>query len=414
MLHIQKKHSRLIRHLGLITIAVFGIISTLGSGGGGGDGGGPQPVVYNGNTNPASITLANAPTLVSLVLEGGSNSSNIPAPVPVAASISSSEVQSGGVAVVPDHLLALLHYSLDDIIGNTVTGYNIPLSLELDEKFDCESGYYTLEGILDDATLTGTLSYNYVNCLTEGFIFNGSGTFRIDSFLIPFDATISMTLMSITSAEFNGGISGSMRLESTILGNSVTDTITMDYVAEDYDTGKTYKFENLVMTMIVDDITSPNSTGSLKFTGTPAPASEPARVYDPVYGYVTVDTPTPLSYSDITLIYPDDGGVMTFTGDNSSIQLTVMSGRHVRLDLDIDGIAGYEVVRYLLWEELAIDAGTDLTDTDSDGMHDSWENMFSPPLDPDVSDPGGNPDGDGLTNLEEYQQGYDPTDPNSP
>ena len=40
MLHMQKIHNRLFRYVGLLTIAAFGILSTLGSGGGGDDGGG--------------------------------------------------------------------------------------------------------------------------------------------------------------------------------------------------------------------------------------------------------------------------------------------------------------------------------------------------------------------------------------
>jgi hypothetical protein len=408
MTHIHKAHSRLISYLGLITIAVFGIVSTLGSGGGGGDGdGGPQPLTYSGNTNPAAITLTNAPSLVGNVLYGGITSSNVP--IPTAASTSPGEVQSGSVAAVSTHLLTILHYSLDDLIGSTVTGYSLPVAVAvpIDETIPCESGYYTIEGTIDDTTFTGTLNFNYVNCVNEGVTFNGSGTFRIDMLIPDLDVTMSFTLMTISSAEFNGSISGTMRLEASLSGNTETDRMTMNYVAEDNNTGKMYKFENLIMTMVIDDITVLNSSGSTTFTGSPA------RVYDSDYGYVIIDTLSQLLYSDITLIYPDNGGVMIFTGDNSSIQLTVMSGRHVRLDLDIDGIAGYEVVRYLLWEELAANANTDLTDTDGDGMHDSWESMFVG-LDPNIPDADGNPDGDGLTNLQEYQQGYDPSDPGSP
>jgi hypothetical protein len=59
-------------------------------------------------------------------------------------------------------------------------------------------------------------------------------------------------------------------------------------------------------------------------------------------------------------------------------------------------------------------AGTDPTnsDTDSDGMSDDWEVQYGlDPLDPADADVDG--DGDGYTNAEEYQRGTDPTDPNS-
>ncbi|MFO0780360.1 MAG: hypothetical protein U0519_00480 [Candidatus Gracilibacteria bacterium] len=49
-----------------------------------------------------------------------------------------------------------------------------------------------------------------------------------------------------------------------------------------------------------------------------------------------------------------------------------------------------------------------LYDTDGDGMPDEWEIKYGlNPLDP--SDANQDPDGDGLTNLEEYQHGTDPT-----
>ena len=47
---------------------------------------------------------------------------------------------------------------------------------------------------------------------------------------------------------------------------------------------------------------------------------------------------------------------------------------------------------------------TIIADGDSDGMDDNWEALHG------VSDPSADPDGDGLTNLEEYDAGIDPTD----
>jgi hypothetical protein len=417
MSRIYKTHKRFVSVLGMITIAAFGMLSTLGTGGGGGDGtSGPQPLTYTGSTNPAAITLTNAPILVGNVLYGGISSTNIP--IPAAASAAPSEAQAGNVAVVSKHLLAILQYSLDELSGAPIIGLGIPVAaqvpVDVDQTFYCEQGYYTLKGTayVDDVTfdMTGTLAFNYVNCVNAGVTYNGSGNFIINwmnLFSPDIDATMSFVLMTLSSVDFSGGISGEMRLQASLVNNTETDILTMNYVAKDNNTAKMYKFEGLVMTMTIDDVFNANSSGSMTFSGLPA------RVYDSEYGYVVVATTSALLYSDVNLIYPDDGGVMTFTGENnSSITLTVLSGRHVMLLLDLDGDTINDETRYLLWEELAVNAGTDLTDTDSDGMHDSWETTYG--LDPSVDDANDNPDGDGLTNLQEYQQGYDPGDPASP
>ena len=70
-------------------------------------------------------------------------------------------------------------------------------------------------------------------------------------------------------------------------------------------------------------------------------------------------------------------------------------------DSDDDGLTdGAEVVTH----------GTDPLDADSDddGMPDGWE--VSNGLDPLADDAGGDPDGDGLSNLQEYTHGTDPLD----
>ena len=53
-----------------------------------------------------------------------------------------------------------------------------------------------------------------------------------------------------------------------------------------------------------------------------------------------------------------------------------------------------------------LSSGDEGADTDDDALPDSWETQFN--LSPDASDAADDPDGDGLTNLQEYQQGTHP------
>jgi methylaspartate ammonia-lyase len=70
-------------------------------------------------------------------------------------------------------------------------------------------------------------------------------------------------------------------------------------------------------------------------------------------------------------------------------------------DTDGDGLSDYDEV---------VVHGTDplAADTDGDGMPDAWE--VANGLNPLVDDAGGDADGDGLTNLQEYQAGTNPQD----
>lgn len=401
MSYLRKTHNRLIRILGLVTVAVFGILSTLGTGGGGGgDSGGVQPLTYSGNTEPAIITVDNAPTLVANVLYGGSSATNIPTAVSTASMAS----RSAGAIVVVDYLRTVMQYSLTNLYDDNLIGSDIVTGFTVNEPIYCDSGSANLTGQLSDFDGTGTLTFTYDNCILDGVTYNGTGTFRVDyfdfSYLYPTDATMSFNLMSISSSEFNGSISGSIRME-TLFGTN-TIRMTLNYIAKDNSTNKMYKFENCLVTAVFDNIYLP-STLSITFNGSPA------RVYDSIHGYVDVVTLTPLLYSSVNLTYPDSDGLMLFYGQApSSIRLTVLSENHVLLELDIDNIGGFEIVNYLLWEELATNANTDLTDTDGDGMHDSWETTYG--LDPNLDDSADDLDLDTFSNLTEYQAGTNPND----
>jgi uncharacterized repeat protein (TIGR01451 family) len=84
-----------------------------------------------------------------------------------------------------------------------------------------------------------------------------------------------------------------------------------------------------------------------------------------------------------------------------------ISANAVKLSLDLDpGVTGFERVVTLAWNDLTRPAGSDLRDSDHDGMHDSWELAYG--LLPGTDDSSGDLDGDGASNLIEYLNGTNP------
>jgi len=393
-------------------MAVITALTTLlviSCGGGGGDGDSPAaraltPVSYTGNTSPAAITLANTPILVTNVLFGGSSSEDIP----IAVVITETDTSAGERPIGTDHLMDLLHSSMDNIFGDASHGYQLPVAEVINETEYCVSGYVTVKGTLDDFDDTGTVTFDFYNCLMDGLTYDGivHAHVHVNDFY-NFNMMMEIVLMTVTTPELNVSMSGTILVDDSLSGNTLIEQRTMNYVEKVNTSDRMYKFENFVMTAVTDDYFSYYSGGSISYTGEPV-----ALLYDSNYGYLTVETKEPLRFSSTTRLYPDEGGRLVFTGNLSAIQLTVESGRHVKLDLDIDVVAGYEVVRYVLWSELDNVATLDLTDSDLDAMHDSWEISFG--LDPNIDDAADNLDNDGLTNLEEYEQGYDPGNPFSP
>jgi len=345
--------TKTIKYIARASIPIYLAVIITGCFGGGGGDDAPATLTYSGNTDSAVITLKNATTLVANVLYGGESSTNIP----VAVSVSDNSVRSAGVLTQAETLHDIANNIVDKIGGSGVSLAKILTGIDVDEPLECESGTGFLTGALNDTTATGTLIFTYDNCLIEGITYNGTGSFIVDYFdfgyLLPTDVRLVFSLMTVSSAEFSGSISGTMRLQTMVDVN--TEKMTLNYVAKDNLTGKMAKFENLILTTVYDNFFMPTSM-TQTYTGTPA------RVYDSTYGYVDVDTVTPLKFSSLSLTYPDLDGVMVFTGAaGSSIRVTVLSGEQLQLELDIDGLPGYEESRILFWDDLAVNADTDLT-----------------------------------------------------
>ena len=392
----------------LAVITALSTLLILSCGGGGGGDSVPvrdlQPISYTGNTAPVAITLTNTPTLVTNVLFGGSTASDLPS----AATITETNALPGEFLSSADKYLDVFGFSLDNSIGNDADRFKIPTGANVNETEYCDSGYYTVQGSWDDITDTGTLTFDFYNCLDDGVTLDGM--MHLNAYNEDYyhkSTTVEFVLMTMFCQEFNTSLSGTIQIDDSVSGNSFIEQTTNNYVEKDNNADRMYQYENYVMTIVIDDIYSYYSSGSINYSGSPV-----AIMYDSLHGSLAVESITPFLFSSTTRSYPDLGGQLVLTGNQTSIQLSVESSRHAKLELDLDGALGYEVVRYVLWSELDKHTTLNLADSDGDGMHDSWEESFG--LDPNINDAADNLDNDTLTNLEEYEQGYDPNNPLSP
>jgi len=104
--------------------------------------------------------------------------------------------------------------------------------------------------------------------------------------------------------------------------------------------------------------------------------------------------------------YPDNGQLILTGQGSAGILVRPVSDIDTLLDLDLDGNDLFEFSAYLSWSE--VEAEQDLTDTDGDGMYDSWEQANG--LDPNAVDAMLDKDGDFFINIDEHIGGSDPDD----
>ena len=348
-----------ISHTRLLLGSLFLVAALIACGGGGGSST-LTPLTYTGNTSPAVITLENATQLVANVLYAGDSGSNLPTGVDARDTGTSPAAATPGL----DYLDALIRSIKANAVYHAASRTDIAYRIDIDEPLFCESGSASMTGTLDENTGLGTLTLTYNDCTVEGFTFDGQASLTFLEFdfgySLPVNSRIDITLLTVKGMGFSGSMSGQIGLQLEPQNNR--DVTLLNYVAKDNLSGKMFRYENLVITTVYDNYFTP-TTMSQSLTG------EPGRTYDSTWGYVVIDTSVAMVYSSILKIYPDLDGVVTFTGaSGASIRLTVLSEDSLLFELDLDDVAGYEQSRILSWNDLAIDANTDLSSIDESNV----------------------------------------------
>lgn len=234
----------------------------------------------------------------------------------------------------------------------------------------------------------------------------------------------------------NSPANGSFILPGTIIDFTVSDANldTVEYridngswdtLASPYDVNTTGLADGShVMEIHARDAAGSGIYTSFYFTlDSTQPEVSYVTVVEPYYPYnntqIIISFTEPMNIESVESalnITPDLNYTVTWYDDDlmvilKNIEGMQLSGHYfVHLDDGVEDLAGNPLVNFSGYGFLAtIDI---YLDTDEDGMSDGWEFLYD--LDPyDPSDAEGDADWDGHTNLEEFEGGSDPTDPDS-
>ncbi|HUQ73300.1 MAG TPA: hypothetical protein VM183_01140 [Burkholderiales bacterium] len=394
---------------------VLGMTACGGGGGGGGSSGGsgsgstrsaipPQTALtYTGSVLPATISATSASTITSTVV--GANAAGLGSGLlgGVAVQVeSTSEAQPTGATGLGRRLAKAMR---GDDLGRASNGSAIA-GVAINKSIPCDSGSVSIVGSTNDATGAGTAAVDYIDCRTGVDTLNGPASLTIASYDaangIVTDGTLNFTRVRFTGPGVNFDFSGTLRTQVSVSG--ARETLTQNIVTQDNATGRQTRTTGLTFVNDYSTVTSPTF-----FT-----QSINGNVCDGTTGCVTISTSTapntspwgPLYYSTTAQSFPD-WGIINLTSGTGTIRISSLGVDLAKIEVDADGNGVFENNARLRWTEFGTALGADLADTDSDGMHNSWETAKG--LNPAVADANGDADSDGYTNLTEYLQGSDPS-----
>lgn len=372
---------------------------TSSAGGGTAGTGGGTTGTGTGGTPPS--TRSPVPDQVALTYSGATAAATVNAST--AATLASDTAASARLtqAMRPEELVLMRQ-------NGALTGASVTQTIA------CDSGSINVTGTVADNNGTGTISLDYVDCRKGGDSVNGPATLRIDSYdsinKIITDGTLTFTRVRITGPSLNSDVSGTVRAQVSPTAASwchsagcATETFTENLIVQDNGSSR--------MTTLAVTVTNAYESVSAPTFFTQAING---TVSDGQLGSVNVGTDTaaftspwgPLYYSTRFQPFPD-WGIINIEGATGTARTTSMGIALAKIEVDADGDGVFENNARMRWIDMATPAGSNLNDSDGDGMHDSWE--ISHGLNPNVNDAAADNDGDGYSNLTEYLAGSDPS-----
>jgi hypothetical protein len=286
---------------------VFGLVTATGltaCGGGGGStaGGGGVPVSYTGVTTAAIIEIGNAAPLSSGAVNGVTTSA---ASGGALLGVTTSEGTASSMTQVVKKLAAQAATPVSDTavpLGLATGTSTIPGS--------CGGSVMASANQTSLTTVEGTITYN--NYCEAGIVFV-SGTNNFTAYVTVNSPNVTINSIMITTAP---------------------NALLSIYVQH---AGRVYWANDLDLTVNAqssyDDVTVS------------------ATYYHPTYGYVTLTTP-PVLHILAGNSYPSSGSMLLTDTANHHALVTAVSATDYQLQIDADGVAGYETTTSGSWNSL--------------------------------------------------------------
>ncbi len=198
------------------------------------------------------------------------------------------------------------------------------------EIYSCESGgsVTVTDKLRNDGT--GEIIFYYKNCKYAGTISNG----RVTVNALVYDMTRDEIMegdMVYDKFTFNDGYV-TWRFDGSIYRNAFvgqrSEQLIVDMVFGHSVLAQTFRWQNVELTTLFDEAYFASGY-STWITGT---------VSDPDFGTFEIYTEQPLTYANMTDVYPQIGGLIRIEGkDTSNAQLSIPYAFKARIDIDSDG-----------------------------------------------------------------------------